>query len=151
MKTATKTIRREVNREAIVNDESKYLVAFGVGDVSHQGDLTIVGIAKLPKSAKPRSSRQLTDGRTQGSRHVMERGNVYDCDDNEVVQAIKAATKVTVDARYIGPVFVSPENPTADDLSHPEHGNQGFPAGTICAVVIQRSLDAEEREQRVLD
>lgn len=137
--------------EAIVNDESKLLTGFGVGDASHQGDVIIVGIANLPKSAKPRENRQLADGNTQGSRHVMARGEVYDCDSAEVVAAIKAATGRDVEARYIGPVFVSPKNPTADDLTHPEHGNQGFPAGQVCAVVIQRSLDQLEREQRVAD
>ena len=38
-----------------------------------------------------------------------------------------------------------------NDLTHPEHGNQGFSAGAVCAVVYQRNLDAEEREARVLD
>jgi uncharacterized protein (UPF0335 family) len=36
-------------------------------------------------------------------------------------------------------------------LTHPEHGNHGFPAKTVCAVVYQRNLDAEEREARVRD
>ena len=137
--------------ERIVNDDSRFLSSFGVGDVSHQGDLIIVGIDKIPGSAKVRKSRQLADGTTQGSRHVLERGEAYDCDAGEVTNAIKAATGCLVDTKYIGPVFVSPGNPTADDLTHPEHGNQGFPAGQVCAVVYQRNLDAEEREQRVID
>lgn len=137
--------------ERIVNDDSKFLATFGVGDVSHQGDLIIVGIAKLPVDAKVRKSRQLADGTTQGSRHVLERGEVYDCDAGKVAVAIKLATGCVVDEKCIGPVFVSPDNPTSDDLTHPEHGNQGFPAGQVCAVVYQRNLDAEEREQRVRD
>ena len=36
-------------------------------------------------------------------------------------------------------------------LIHPEHGNHGFPARAVCAVVYQRNLDAEERAQRVAD
>lgn len=143
--------------EGIVNDESKLLEAFAVGDVTMQGDIIIVGIGengKLPKGCKPRQNRQLAEGDTQGSRHVLERGTPYDCDPQEVVKAIRKATKrknVQIDAQYCGPVFVSPEAPTADDLTHPEHGNQGFPAGMVCAVVFQKNLDAEEREARVRD
>jgi hypothetical protein len=138
-------------QEVIVNDDAKLHQAFGVGDVVCQGDLLIVGIATLPYSAKPRSRRQLADGATQGSRHVLERGEVYDADPAEVAARIESATKRLVGVQYIGPVFVSPDAPTCDDLTHPEHGNQGFPSGMICAVVFQRSLDAEERERRVVD
>lgn len=143
--------RVKKTHEAIVNDAPKLHATFEPGDVSHQGDLIIVAIHKLPASAKLRKNRQLADGDTQGSRHILEHGDVYDCDRAEVVVAIKKANGVIVNERYIGPVFVSPESPTENDLTHPEHGNQGFPDGTVCAVVVQRSLDAEEREQRVAD
>lgn len=137
--------------ECIVNDAAKLHPTFEVGDVSHQGDLIMVSIRSLPKSAKPRKSRQLADGDTQGSRHVMTRGKVYDADASEVARLIMDATGISVEEQYIGPVFVSPARPTADDLTHPEHGNQGFPSGTICAVVVQRNLDSEERSARVAD
>ena len=138
-------------QERIVNDASKLHHSFEVGDVAHQGDLIIVRIASLPKSAKPRANRQLAEGTTQGSRHIMTRGEVYDADRDEIATMIAAATGVQVDSRYVGPVFVPPSDPTADDLAHPEHGNQGFPAGSVCAVVYQRNLDAEEQETRVQD
>lgn len=142
---------RQQPRERIVNNEPKLLATFEPGDVSHQGDLAIVCIARLPTSAKPRNNRQLAEGNTQGSRHVMESGEVFDANPAEVAELIYAATGCRIDARYVGPVFVSPTNPTARDLNHPEHGPQGFPAGAVCAVVFQRSLDADEREQRVRD
>ena len=82
---------------------------------------------------------------------VLERGDVYNADASEVAELIQQATKCRVERRYIGPVFISPAEPTADDLTHPEHGNQGFPAGQVCAVVYQRNIYAEEREQRVRD
>jgi hypothetical protein len=138
-------------REGIVNNAPKLHANFQLGDVSHQGDLIIVRIAELPTSAKPRMSRQLADGDTQGSRHVMTRGRVFDADRNEVAKMIHNATKVKVDPQFVGPVFVSPKKPKATDLDHPEHGQQGFPAGAVCAVVFQRNLDAEERVQRVRD
>lgn len=137
--------------ERIANDAPKLHQSFEVGDVAHQGDLIIVGIASLPKSARQRKSRQLADGNTQGSRHVLEHGEIFDADAREVSLLIKEATRSIVETQYIGPVFVSPAAPTEDDLSHPEHGNQGFPAGRICAVVYQRNLDAEERAARVQD
>lgn len=157
MTTATRTARVRTQTpvavpESIINDAPKMLEAFSVGDVTHQGDLTIVCIATLPKSAKPRKSQQIADGETQGSRHILRDGiAVYGCDPKEVAAAIKAANGCGIGLPYIGPVFVSPANPTEHDLSHPEHGHQGFSAGAVCAVVIQRSLDAEEREQRVQD
>lgn len=141
---------QEKQQEAIVNNEPKLFVSFESGDVSHQGDIIIVAIASLPIGAKPRANRQLADGATQGSRHILERGDVYDCQAAKVVEAIKAATGVAVEEQYIGPVFLSPESPSEHDLTHPEHGHQGFPAGTVCAVVYQRNWDQEEA-RRVRD
>jgi len=137
--------------ERIANDDPKLHATFEPGDVSHQGDLIIVCIGALPKSAKPRANRQLAEGNTQGSRHVLQRGAIYDAEAGEVGDQIHAATTCTVAPQYLGPVFVSPADPTANDLTHPEHGNQGFPAGAVCAVVYQRNLDAEEREHRTQD
>lgn len=125
--------------ETLVNNESKLLTNFEVGDVSHQGDIIIVRIAHLPNTKLRKSApRQLADGNTKGSRHVMTRGDVYGGEKKKLQKLIKEATGCTVDEKFIGPHFVSPENPTADDLTHPEHGNQGFPAGAVCVVVHQR-------------
>lgn len=146
-----KKLRKGAGPEVIVNDEAKLHATFEPGDVAHQGDLSIVAIHALPASAKPRKDRQLAEGSTQGSRHVMARGEVYDCDVKEIAAAIKKANGCLVESQYIGPVFVSPVDPTADDLTHPEHGNHGFPARTVCAVVYQRNLDDEEQTQRVAD
>lgn len=153
MKTKTKKRGKveQQQHERIVNNSPVLLAAFTTGDVSHQGDLIIVGIARLPGSAKPRANRQLADGNTQGSRHILERGDVFDASVTEVAALIKEATKCDVDPNYIGPVFLSPSDPTPHDLTHPEHGHQGFPPGQVCAVVYQRNLDAEERERRSLD
>lgn len=151
MATKTKAPKPMEPRERIANDAPKLHATFEPGDVSHQGDLIIVCIGKLPKSAKPRNDRQLAEGNTQGSRHILERGDIFNAEAEEVAALIKAATKCDVATEYLGPVFVSPADPTAEDLTHPEHGNQGFPAGAVCAVVYQRNLDAEEREQRTQD
>lgn len=148
----TKTSKRITNHERIVNNDPKLHEDFPVGSVSHQGDLIFVRIASLPKSAKSRPNRQLADGNTQGSRHILTtNAQAFDCDANEVSQLIQKANKCDVDARYIGPVFVSPANPTEHDVTHPEHGHQGFEAGAVIACVYQRNLDAEEREQRARD
>lgn len=150
----TTKVKRSVSkkqREQIINDAPRFIASFQPGDVSAQGDLLIVCLPKLPESAKPRINRQLAEGSTQGSRHILERGDVYDCDASRVAAMIRKLLGVEIATAYLGPVFVSPANPTANDLTHPEHGNQGFQAGAVCAVVYQRSLDAEEREARVRD
>lgn len=82
---------------------------------------------------------------------MLTRGDIYDCDAREVVVAILEATGRRVDAQYIGSVFVSPADPSEHDITHPEHGHQGFPAGSIIAVVYQRNLEADQREARMRD
>ena len=116
-----------------------------VGDTAHQGDIIFVSIAKLPKSANTRSNRQIADGETTGSRHVVAGGEVYTADASEVAQAIKAATGATVAERYIGPVIVGP-----CVVTHPQHQHHEF-CGTIEAVVYQRNQDSEGRELRAED
>lgn len=155
-KTKSKPANQLESVERIANDAPKLLGTFAPGDVSHQGDLIIVCIGELPASARPRANRQLADGDTQGSRHVLARGEIFDADPEAVASLIfkateKAGCPCRVDRQYIGPVFRSPLDPTENDLTHPEHGNQGFAAGAVCAVVYQRNLDAEEREQRTQD
>jgi hypothetical protein len=153
MKTATTTTRKKKKSrpESIINNAPKLFEMFEPGSVSHQGDLIIVAIPSLPKSSKPRKNRQLAEGESQGSRHILERGEVFDADPQETAALIAKATGCLVEAKYIGPVFRSPSNPTAHDLSHPEHGAQGFPSGSLCAIVYQRNLDQDLREQRVVD
>jgi hypothetical protein len=147
----TKSRSRGRSKERMATDAPKFFETFEPGDVSHQGDLIIVAIPALPPSARPRADRQLADGTTQGSRHVLARGEVFDVPPRDAADAIFRATGCRVNSQYVGPVFVAPQKPTPHDLTHPEHGHQGFPAGTVCAVVYQRNLDAEQREARVLD
>lgn len=144
----TDTVLREQADHAhkVQNDDAKDMSVFAAGDVMPQGDLYIVGLKSLPKSAKPRMLRQLAEGGTRGSQHVHEGGDIYDCDPGEVVSCIKYATGREIAPQYIGPVFVG------GSIRHPEHGDhENYPAGQVCAVVYQRSLDAEEREARVQD
>lgn len=161
VKVQSNAINESIINESIINDEPKLLETFGTGMVSHQGDLIIVGIGRLPTSAKVRNNRQLADGNTQGSRHVLVTGAIYDCDPLEVISLIKeACPKCDIKANtekgrgensiveYIGPVFIGTGT---IDLEHPEHGDQGFPEGQVCAVVYQRTLDSEDKIRRVRD
>ncbi len=139
--------------ERMINNEAKLLENFEVGDVSYQGDLILVRIAELPSFAKKSQKRQLASGNTPGSRHVLKRGQVYSCGDRMrqrmLAEIISQTTGCFMDSNFLGPIFVSPEVPTCDDLTHPEHGNQGFPAGAVIAVVFQRTWDKYVRQ--VLD
>lgn len=141
-------LKEAPKREIIVNDESKFHAAFGTGDVVAQGDVLLIGISKVPSHSLKTNVRQLAPGNTQGSRHVMTRGDIFNAPLLEVQKLIKSATGREVPMDYIGPVFVSPKDPTADDLAHPEHGNHGFPEGQVVAVVYQRTLDVESRLAR---
>lgn len=137
------------NAENMKNDDLKVFDDFPVGTVSTQGDLILVSISKLPASAKPTKNMQLAIGNTQGSRHILTSGQPYNCDPQEVIKLIHQAIPEAplVGESYIGPVFTGPDA----YLSHPEHGDQQWNDDSICAVVYQRSLDADEREARVRD
>jgi hypothetical protein len=138
--------------ESLVNDALRTFTdaEFPVGSVVHQGDLILVRLDVLPASAKPRKNRQLAEGSTQGSRHVIKRGSAFDCEPTEVAKLIAAHCKgAVVDRSYVGPVFGTKAG--VADLVHPEHGNHCYRGDMTIAVVYQRNLDAEEREARVQD
>ena len=153
MAVRTKSKANNKASERIVNNEPRTFTDadFPVGTVAHQGDLILVRIEALPKSAKKRLQRQLAEGSTQGSRHILALGsNVFDCDGNEVVAAISSVCRgVALDAKYVGPVFQTAKGKA--DLDHPEHGNHLYRGDMTIACVFQRNLDAEQREQRVVD
>ena len=138
--------------ESIVNDQPRIFTDadWPVGSAAHQGDLILVRIAILPASAKPRHQRQLADGDTQGSRHILEAGHVFDCQAADVVKAINAVCpRADIQDRYIGPVFRTSNDSAV--LAHPEHGDHHYAGEMTIAVVYQRNLDAEQREQIARD
>lgn len=141
---AVETVRSEA--EKIKNNDTRNFDAWRPGDVAAQGDLNIVCVRTMPKSAKPRQNRQMADGETMGSRHIVTRGDCFDADAKELARLVKEATGKDVRDRYMGPLFTGPAT-----LDHPEHGNHEYPLECVNVVVFQRVLDAEERERRVLD
>lgn len=119
------------------------------GDGTEQGDLGFICLPRLPKSAKPRKNRQLAEGDTRGSRHILVGGKCYDVDASELIRMISEATsgKVLVgDAKYIGPVIAG-----ECIVEHPQHAHEVFPDHPCTAVIFQRNLSSEEREQRARD
>lgn len=151
MKTLTK---REVapKLESIINDAPREFTEadFPVGTVAHQGDLIFVRIESMPKSAKKRTNRKLADGNTQGSRHVLEVGRVFDCDASQVSAAIANVCRgVNVESQYIGPVIQTTKSKA--DIVHPEHGDHFYRGDMVIACVYQKNLDSEQRERRVQD
>ena len=140
MTVATQT--KTGSHEQIANDAPRVFDDFPVGSVSHQGDVILVSIAEIPATRKVRKDRQVADGNTRGSRHILKGGRLWDAD---AAGLITDATGARIEPQYLGPVF------RGGELTHPEHGNQTFPKGCTIAVVYQRNLDAEQREQRVRD
>jgi len=130
--------------ENIINNQTRTFTDTPAS--TRQGDLYFVAISGLPASARPRDDRQLADGNTQGSRHMCKTGSVYNADKDEVAALIHEAMGVEIDTKYIGPVFKGPAY-----VEHPEHGDHDFQCDSVFAVVVQRSMDADEREQRVQD
>lgn len=156
--TTTKTRTRKPRAsqppvaEKMLNDSPREFTDadFPVGSVSHQGDVIIVRIETLPTGSKPRANRQVAEGNTQGSRHVVSIGDVFDSNAEKVCKAIKkVCPRSEVQAKYVGPVFRTRHGES--DLIHPEHGDHLYRGEMVLACVFQRNLDAEEREQRVVD
>lgn len=149
--TTMTVAKRATKPEILINDEQREFTDadWPVGSVAHQGDLILVRIKSLPKSKTPRINRQLAEGSTQGSRHVLEGGVLFDVDKSALLSAIKSVcTQADLQERYIGPAFQTKDQTI---LTHPEHGDHSYEEGMVVAVVYQRSLDAELREQRTRD
>lgn len=140
--------------ENVTNDATRVITdaMLGIGESYAQGDLVFVRIGAMPKSARPRTDRQLAEGDTQGSRHICTVGQVYDADRAEVSRLILNATggEVDIQPNYIGPVVVSDDFAGAV-IEHPEHGDHRYEGPMVLATVFQRALDVEEREARVQD
>lgn len=155
MATKTKSVRKskviKPLPEKIVNDAPRVFTdaSWPVGSAAHQGDVILVRIEALPKSAKPRENRQVADGNTQGSRHILHGGSIYDCDLAHVEAAVQAVCpRAKLDRQCIGPVFTTDE---VTALRHPEHGDHEYESGMTVAVVFQRNLDAMQRAVRSVD
>lgn len=119
---------------------------WAVGDVAHQGDLLFVGLDRLPQGARPRASRQLADGTTPGSRHVLNGGTCYEADPADIATLIQEVVGVTIDPAFLGPMFIGPCT-----VTHPQHQHQVFLGGVPTVVVYQRNLDIWERVIRARD
>lgn len=145
---AVKTKARKGRKTATVADSLRgirYHDAAVAGDSAFQGDIIFVVLGKLPAGAKIRTNRQLAEGTTMGSRHVVEGGAVYDCEAEAVAKEIKRLTGKSVATDFIGPVF------TGGTVTHPQHEHHVFRDDCIVAVVFQRNVDAERRIIRARD
>ena len=120
--------------------------AWMAGDIAHQGDIIFVALKKLPKNATVRKNRQIFEGNTSGSRHVVIGGTVYTVPNDILSKLLKEEHNITIDEKYIGPVFSG-----ACVVEHPEHMHQEFPDHCATVVLFQRNLDAEEREIKARD
>ena len=124
--------------ERIKSDETQqFPEAASPGDCWRQGDIYITLLDALPKNVvvQKKNSRQLAPGTTQGSRHCL--------DSLEGVTIYELETQEMLD----GPIIFLKEERAVE---HPEHGDVVLPPG-VYQISYQRSLDSEERAQRVLD
>ena len=103
-----------------------------IGDVVRQGDLYLVNIESLP-AGKKLEDRQLAEGNTQGSRHVVQ---------GDVSLVSPEAAHPGIDRVLCGPAFHCNE---AAEVTHPEHGNKILPKDTTWRVTFQRAHAEEMR------
>jgi len=129
---------------------------FPIGRCAHQGDLTFIRVPALPTSATARDDRQLAEGSTAGSRHVVEAGRVFTVNPAEAAAAAKAATGLDIDPEYLGAAFATDAVTGTAIVSHPEHAWYEFTAegaGEAMFFIVkhQRNVDAEGRIARARD
>ncbi len=144
-------VLREVTEQAeAIKNNAPASVGVEIGDVVRQGDLYLVRIHELPKSRKKRSNRQLADGDTQGSRHVLRgKAQLYDVDAQQAIALLKKADR-RFDVRdyQVGPGIQIEEPATVE---HPEHGHRTLTEPGCYLSIFQRSLTAEQLEERARD
>lgn len=149
--TLTKALAHQASvSEQICSDAPRDLT-LGKQDVVRQGDIYILPLSKLPPCLKNRASRQLADGDTQGSRHVLAGdAEMFDPQYTGDVAAFIGSEYPGVQLReyQIGPVFLAKGPVTVE---HPEHGHRTLTEPGAYAVVFQRSLTADDREERARD
>jgi hypothetical protein len=166
--------------EAVKNDGLQiFSEAASVGDSLRQGDVVLQFIGSDPVEIPPHIYQkldtpvlQLAPGNTKGSRHILSSAEGVEM--WEPVPTDEACAKYVYEkhgkkfpsgtARWnldfseergaletamamAGPFFRLSQ-PTV--LTHPEHGDWQLPCGTY-RVIFQRTLDEQERIQRVLD
>lgn len=152
MATATieKALAEQHELAEQIRSDAPREVSLGKQDVIRQGDIYIARIPNLPAKMTARKNRQLADGNTQGSRHVLNGdAELYDPDIDGMKEVLaKAYPQLDVQDYQIGPAFETHGPVTVD---HPEHGNRTLTEPGCYAVVFQRSLTADMREERARD
>lgn len=112
------------------------------GKAVRQGDVYLVRLAdamvETARRCTPMKTKQLVDGTTQGSRHVVVGASLFEAD-----PALKLPACVRRDA-LLGPVIVATSDFT---VTHPEHAHVLCAAGAYQTI---HQLDARTR-QRVAD
>ena len=106
------------------------------------------GADRLAAGFRPAAERTETGGgRYPGQQARAEKRRRLRLFAERCSAAIAAACPgVRVAEAYIGPVFCTKAG--VADLVHPEHGNHHYRGEMSIAVVYQRNLDVEEREER---
>lgn len=137
----TKTIKQcleELNKMDWFSDKPERIGSPSLGDVVRQGDVYIMSIPCLP-DGQVTKNRQLAEGDTQGSRHILT-GEV------NIIDKVTSVVK-NPDGEVIHPTLVGPAFECVSDVTetHPEHGWKILPAGTCWQVVFQQSFAEEVR------
>ena len=152
IETDIKRIQRKA-REA--KSSGPLEVRLDIGDACPQGDVNVIRILALPRNAKPRKNRQLAEGSSKGSRHILADGPaLYDVEPGALAEAIADARPdlyaSDIPSYVCGPVFLIGDEQIAE-LNHPEHDNHLYPEPGVYAVTYQRTMLGDGREARALD
>lgn len=131
----------ELTEMEYFNNKPERIGSPSFDDVVRQGDVYIMNIASLPLG-QTSENRQLAEGDTQGSRHILTgKVNIID----KVTCVVKNLDGVAIHPTLVGPAFECVSDVTE---THPEHGHKILPAGTCWQVVFQQSLAEEVRRVR---
>ena len=114
--------------------EVRYHETMAINEAARQGDIYIMRVEDNYAHGKIWKKRQIVDGNTQGSRHVIEAGPMvfapnFDAAPSdlfaETANKLNVSQSSLINALY-GPSIKSPERFT---ITHPEHAHESLPAG----------------------
>lgn len=123
MKTATEAFR-EVSAAAKIEitelQETRFIDSMEIGEWVRQGDIYLEKIESKPFGCLSKTQMQLAPGKSQGSRHILQSGNVYAHPKEGQIEMREAL-------HYCyGPVIESKEHLL---VTHPEHAHISLPPG----------------------
>ena len=146
VQTATENKDSQTRIVKVLNPESK-LNKNGEMEAIRQGDIYITRLDGMPQgNHKLFGSRQLAEGNTKGSRHVIR-------EQSDVKIYSPEGMNINDAGDFVGSVLQGPviDAPNGFYLEHPDHGDIDMRQGGVFRITYQRTFSHEQEIMRAKD